>query len=171
MIHSHSAADPTDPSTIAGRWLANGAFLFFGAMNEPFLDSFRLPRLVGDLIARNLPLVAAVRQTPGESRGYPWRLVFLGDPLYRIKPRAAGGLTPRLGRWDTTAHWPPYAETPRPESDSDVDLFSWSLKTALARLQWTTDNSNPGDDLIDTLLAIRRRRSCRRLPAPSMIPC
>ena len=39
MIHSFSAADPPDPSTIAGRWLANGAFLYFGSMNEPFLDA------------------------------------------------------------------------------------------------------------------------------------
>ena len=41
MIHSFSAADPTDPQTIAGRWLAQGAFNYFGAVYEPYLLSFR----------------------------------------------------------------------------------------------------------------------------------
>ena len=158
MIHSFAAADPNDPSTVAGRWLANGAFVFFGSMNEPFLDAFRLPRLVGDLIAQRLPLVTAVRQTLDESRGHPWRLVFLGDPLYGIKPRAPSGPTRRLERWEPTADWPSYAETPRPVNAPDVDLFSWSLKTALGRLQGANAEPNPGDDLVDTLLAIRRSR-------------
>ena len=39
--------DPTNPETIAGRWLAQGAFVYFGSVNEPFLLSFRTPRLVG----------------------------------------------------------------------------------------------------------------------------
>ena len=38
MIHSFSAADPTDPATIAGRWLANGAFVYLR------LDERALPR-------------------------------------------------------------------------------------------------------------------------------
>ncbi len=29
--HSFSAADPNDPQTIAGRWLSQGAFAYFGA--------------------------------------------------------------------------------------------------------------------------------------------
>lgn len=83
-IHSFSAADPTDPSTIAGRWLENGAFVYFGAMNEPFLHSFRPPRLIADLIAVGLPLSAVLRQGDQELYGRPWRLVYLGDPLYRL---------------------------------------------------------------------------------------
>jgi hypothetical protein len=157
MIHSFSAADPTDPSTIAGRWLANGAFVYFGAMNEPYLQSFRAPRLVGDLIGEGLPLVVAVRATLAEPYGQPWRLAFLGDPLYRIKPRSARQ-APRLDRWEPTATWPAYAEAPRPSNGPDADLFLWSLKTALARLQGKPEGPNPGDDLVDTLLAIRRGR-------------
>ena len=158
MIHSFSAADPTAPSTIAGRWLANGAFLYFGSMNEPFLDAFRTPEIVGDLIARGLPLVVAVRETPAETRGKPWRLVFLGDPLYRIKPRTTPAPAPRLDRREPTDRWPSYAEAPRPENGTDVDLFLWSLKASLARLQGPTANANPADDLVDTLLAIRRAK-------------
>jgi hypothetical protein len=160
MIHSFSAADPLDPSTVAGRWLANGAFAFFGSMNEPFLDAFRIPHVVGDLIAQRWPLVVAARQMAGESRGMPWRLVFLGDPLYRIKARAAVGSSPRLGRWEPTARWPAYAEGTRPATNSDVDLLFWSLKVALARIQGAGPGPapSPGDDLIEALLAIRREK-------------
>jgi hypothetical protein len=91
-IHSFSAADPTDPSTIAGRWLESGAFVYFGAMNEPFLHSFRPPGLIAELIAAELPLSAALRQGDHELYGRPWRLVYLGDPLYRLT--ASGLLAP-----------------------------------------------------------------------------
>lgn len=84
MIHSFSAADPTDPATIAGRWLANGAFVYFGSLNEPFLQAFRTPQLAGDLLAQHLPMAAALRATAAEPFGGPWRLTYLGDPLYRI---------------------------------------------------------------------------------------
>ena len=52
-------------------------------MNEPFLLAFRRPRLVADLIEAVVPLVAALRQGESEPFGFPWRLVYLGDPLYR----------------------------------------------------------------------------------------
>jgi len=61
MVHSFSAADPSDPNTVAGRWLANGAFVFFGSMHEPFLAAFRTPELVATLIEEGMPLVAAMR--------------------------------------------------------------------------------------------------------------
>ena len=89
MIHSFSAADPTDPETIAGRWLAQGAFVYFGAVNEPFLPAFRPPRLVAALLAAEVPLVAALRQGEFEPFGFPWRLVYLGDPLYRLHVTAS----------------------------------------------------------------------------------
>ncbi len=92
-IHSFSASDPTDPSTIAGRWLESGAFVYFGAMYEPFLHSFRPPKLIAELIAAELPLSAVLRQGDNELYGRPWRLVYLGDPLYRL---TASGLLARL---------------------------------------------------------------------------
>jgi hypothetical protein len=84
MIHSFSAANPADPQTIAGRWLANGAYVYFGSVQEPFLPAFRTPGVVAELIAADVPLVAALRQSEREPFGFPWRLVYLGDPLYRI---------------------------------------------------------------------------------------
>jgi hypothetical protein len=158
MIHSYSAADPLDVSTIAGRWLANGAFLFFGSTNEPFLDAFRTPRVVSEFIVQRVPLVVAVREMPGESRGLPWRLAFLGDPLYRIKPKRLARNSPRLDRWEPTDRWAAYSEGPRPAPGADVDLFFWSLKAALARLQGTAQGpiSMPSDVLVETLLSVRR---------------
>jgi hypothetical protein len=84
MIHSHSAADPTDPATIAGRWLEQGAFIYFGSIHEPYLLAFRRPGLVAELLAQGLPFPAALRQGEEEIMGAPWKLTYLGDPLYRL---------------------------------------------------------------------------------------
>ena len=84
MIHSFSAADPADPRTIAGRWLDQGAFVYFGSVHEPYLQAFRRPGLVAELAAEGVPLSAALRQGESEPFGRPWRLIYLGDPLYRI---------------------------------------------------------------------------------------
>ncbi len=87
MIHSFSAADPADPRTIAGRWLAQGAFVFYGSVNEPYLTAFRPARLVAEMVADEVPLAAALRQGEFEPFGRPWRLIYLGDPLYRLPIR------------------------------------------------------------------------------------
>ena len=84
MIHSYSAADPDDPRTIAGRWLAQGAFVYYGSVNEPYIQAFRPARLVAEMVAAEVPLAAALRQGEFEPFGRPWRLVYLGDPLYRL---------------------------------------------------------------------------------------
>jgi hypothetical protein len=91
MIHSFSAVDLADPQTIARRWLEQGACIFYGSVNEPFLAAFRTPALVVDLLADEIPLVAALRRGESEQFGSPWRLIYLGDPLYRVhvRPKSA----------------------------------------------------------------------------------
>ena len=84
MIHSFSAEDPADPDTIAGRWLTQGAFVYYGSVNEPYLQAFRPASLVAELAAAGMPLGAALRQGEFEPFGRPWRLIYLGDPLYRL---------------------------------------------------------------------------------------
>lgn len=114
MIHSFSAADPADPATIAGRWLAQGAYVYFGAMHEPYLLAFRRPRLIAQLIEAGVPLAAAARQGESEVVGHPWRMVFLGDPLYRVEPQSAatdpGDGRVSAGEWARTepgaGSWP-----------------------------------------------------------------
>jgi len=158
MIHSYSAFDPTDASTLAGRWLAQGAFLYFGSMDEPYVDAFRTPNLISELLVRGVPLVAAVRQLPGESRSKPWKLTFLGDPLYRLTAKVGFRPPSRVDRWEPSSEWPAYAEETRPTTADEPRLFLWTLKTALARLQKSRKPGQiPGnDDLSETLLAIHR---------------
>jgi hypothetical protein len=156
-IHSFSAASPGDPATIAGRWLLHGAFLYFGSMNEPYLDAFRTPTLIADLLVRRLPISAAVREIPGEVRGHPWRLTFLGDPLYRLDPEASK--RPRLPDWGPIAGWPTYAETatPKPGAAGDV-RFAWALQTAIARA-FQPRLKGPGravDDWLDQIATLDR---------------
>ena len=106
MIHSFSAADPNDPQTIAGRWLSQGAFAYFGSVNEPYMLAFRPPGLVAALLAADVPFVAALRQGELETFGFPWRLVYLGDPaasrIRRVRPIARAAKT-RLRRETPTA--------------------------------------------------------------------
>ncbi len=141
MIHSFSAADLNDSQTIASRWLANGAFVYFGSVREPFLLAFRPPALVAELIATEVPLVAALRQSELEPFGFPWRLVYLGDPLYRVTGRspahpsptakAKPGLkqrsAPTWSWWSTAADSSNLAEY----RDSDrIDVSAWGKATA-----------------------------------------
>ncbi|MEZ5988867.1 MAG: hypothetical protein R3F30_07040 [Planctomycetota bacterium] len=81
-VHSFSAADPWDPDTIAGRWLRNGAYAYFGAMHEPYLDAFvPIDRVWSRSLDDGMPLAMAQASFAGEGRWRPWKLCFLGDPL------------------------------------------------------------------------------------------
>jgi hypothetical protein len=158
MTHSFSAADPADPKTIAGRWLANGAFVYFGSMFEPALQSFPTPDTVAARLAEQLPLSASMRQSPPEPFGWPWRLVYLGDPLYRIK---VGSEPPRVAPadWPVSAGWPRYeVSAPPPAGASDSDRLRWAVRTTVARLQRDASRSSPPPKGGDALLAIRRPR-------------
>jgi hypothetical protein len=157
MIHSFSATDPNDPHTIAGRWLANGAFVYYGSMNEPSLGAFRTPGVVASLIAEGVPLSAAVRESPPEGFGRPWRLVYLGDPLYRVLPETRTARI-RPDVWPTIANWPRYAEVAAPARDAaDGAKLPWLIRTMLSRLQRQVP-PKPLDDLVKVLLSMRRDR-------------
>jgi hypothetical protein len=116
MVHSFSAADPTDPETIAGRWLAQGAFIYFGSVNEPYLPAFRTPRLLAAMLAAGVPLVAALRQSEHEAFGFPWRLVYLGDPLYRLEAATSVHRSRAAARIESSGSDSPQA---------DRSLFNW----------------------------------------------
>lgn len=156
MTHSFSAADPLDPGTIAGRWLANGAYVYYGSMNEPALQAFRTPDLVAALAAQGMPLGAATRQSPPEPFGRPWRLVYLGDPLYRVRPKEqAARIAPT--DWPVAASWPRYGHFPRPAADAaNTAKLHWIVKEAVARLQRDEARTDPADDLVKDLLELRR---------------
>ena len=157
MIHSFSAARPEDVATIAGRWRANGAYLYLGSINEPYLQSFRAPALLVNLLTRGVPVAAAARKLLNEDVfGKPWRLIVLGDPLYRLDPEAAR--VPRLKAWGPTANWPAYSPTspPSPGVGSDSARLGAALRLALATAG-TTDGLDV-DRLRTEVAKIRRSR-------------
>ncbi|QDV38162.1 hypothetical protein [Tautonia plasticadhaerens] len=150
-VHSHSAADPGDAGTIAGRWLANGAYLYFGSVHEPFLSAFRTPELVVNLLLRGIPFGAAARMLPEEltAFGNSWRLAYLGDPLFRLDPDPPGR---RLPRWEPLADWPVYDAPGAPADPKDpFAVLSWALRVSI-------DASRRGepapDAVIDALRAV-----------------
>jgi hypothetical protein len=188
-IHSFSAADPNDPQTIAGRWLDQGAFVYFGSMNEPYVHAFRYPRLVAELIAAEFPLSAALKQGEYEMAGHPWRLVYLGDPLYQIDgPGSAKGGSRRPGHdrlgtrewkrlaraytdWKVVEISGTSAETvPLPVDDrnhSENDRLEWCLNAAIGQLTVTSHNPEPDPttpvDWRSVLRELRRDRLDARL--------
>ena len=159
-IHSFSAADPTDPSTIAGRWLESGAFVYFGAMNEPFLHAFRPPKLIAELIAAELPLSAVLRQADNELYGRPWRLVYLGDPLYRLTSSGSlaawNRLDPESGSkavQDQNLSTAMEITSAVPALDppaADTDRVQWCLTAAIAELCNSVHSWKPHENAAKT---------------------
>ncbi len=87
MTHSGSMGNPYDEDTIAGRWLENGAFVYFGSYSEPFLDAFNPPALnVARALRGMMPLSRAFRREPPETRWRPWKLAYAGDPARPLFP-------------------------------------------------------------------------------------
>jgi len=193
MIHSFSAADLTDQETIAGRWLAQGAYVFYGSVNEPFLAAFRRPVLVADLLAAGIPFVAALRQGEFEAFGHPWRLIYLGDPLYRFDnyrinersdhSREAGQrlsfdewrkVTLADANWRvvevTTQVLPPRESSPRhdsrPDTDTDATRLAWCMEAALAESTAGSGNHNttpPSPGLVGEQQPLDWRSSLRSI--------
>jgi hypothetical protein len=154
MIHSFSAEDPTNPDTLAGRWLAQGAFAYYGAMNEPFLEAFQTPTLASAMFLDGVAMSAAVRQIPPQTFHKPWRLVYLGDPLFHYNTVAP---PPRIEHWEPVASWPAYAADPPPAATATDDVrLAWALRTALFLTQRDARTPQPVN-LAATLLAIRRK--------------
>ena len=166
MIHSFSAARPNDPSTIAGRFLDHGAYIYFGSMNEPYLTAFRTPFLVAQLIAAGTPLSASLRQGPYEQFGQPWRLVYLGDPLYRVLPTFPAQRVTRLtgAEWDRIAAGQivPPPDVVRvgapPKGDDAAEALDWCREAALPALGSSAEARPIAEALPGVLLAIDRGR-------------
>jgi hypothetical protein len=163
MTHSFSAGAPENPDTLAARWLQNGAFIYYGAMNEPYLQAFRSPTQISAFLEGNMPVSVAARRTAVEPFGQPWRLVYLGDPLWRIKP--VGPAASRLATWEPVASWPAYTEYRQPEAGTPEGVrLNWAIKTAIFRLQ-AGAMPRHNVDLAGVLLGIDRARLEPRLQA------
>lgn len=156
LIHSFSAADPSDPDTIAGRFLDRGAFIYYGSMNEPYLISFRVPYILAQLMVAGVPLGAAFRQGPGEGFGFPWRLVYLGDPLYRIDPDRARDRPRRSDADPPPAGAVILEANARPDSPDAAGTLDWCYEATL--LASATLGTAATPDVLDALDDLDRRR-------------
>ena len=113
-------------------------------MNEPFLQAFRAPKLIAELVAAEMPLSAVLRQGDHERFGKPWRLVYLGDPLYQLTSSSSlsvwNRLTPESGPKLIPGEKSPTAReitstvlaVGPPASESD--RLQWCLSAAIAEL-------------------------------------
>ena len=156
IIHSFSAETPDDADTLSGRWLANGAFVYYGSVNEPYLEAFRTPNLVATLLADNLPFAAACRKLTGEPFAQPWRLMLIGEPLYRLRPVRPA--LARLQEWNEVITWAAYPALPRPPvGASDMSRLGWALRAALYRWQ-TSMPPQTKQDSTEVLLSVNRDR-------------
>jgi hypothetical protein len=87
FVHSFSAAFAADANTVAGRWLANGAFAYVGSVHEPFLNAFVPTPIFARRMFAPMPLGVAARL----DNAPPWRVTVIGDPLYTpVGPHPSG---------------------------------------------------------------------------------
>lgn len=84
FAHSSSAAKPFDENTIAGRFLRNGAFIYYGAISEPYAASFNRAEHVVQKWVNGAFFAHAAQQKETLQMQYnrPWKLMYIGDPLY-----------------------------------------------------------------------------------------
>lgn len=84
FAHSTSVADLKDPDTIAGRWLVNGAFVYFGSVSEPYSAAFNLSQNIVKKWLQGVGLAEAIGQKESLSPAYskPWKTIYIGDPLF-----------------------------------------------------------------------------------------
>ena len=109
VIHSFSVERPDLPDTVGGRALWGGAFVYVGAMHEPFLTAFVPPSMLVPRLLAGAPLGAAARRRQGEPADQAWRLVCIGDPQYA--PFRADG---QRGPWEPARLEPLVQAGPEP---------------------------------------------------------
>jgi hypothetical protein len=84
FVHSWSAHQPGVRTTIAGRFLANGAYVYVGSVHEPYLAAFvPTPLLIQRLLAL-APIGISARLDDAEA----WKVAMIGDPLWTLGPEA-----------------------------------------------------------------------------------
>jgi hypothetical protein len=80
FLHSFSLQFPTNPSTIGGAFIANGAYAYFGSVYEPLLPAFTTPSMLAERSGFLVPFAISARVFEG-GLARPWRTAAYGDPL------------------------------------------------------------------------------------------
>jgi len=106
FIHSFSAQIPANPESIAGRWLDHGAFIYYGAVDEPGLAAFLTPEQAAGRLLTGIPAGFAFRY---DNTRVVWKVNYFGDPLFTLgniaqparEPIELEGATPLVDRMRT----------------------------------------------------------------------
>jgi hypothetical protein len=95
--HSWSLQYSGTPTTVGGRWLDRGAYVYVGSVHEPYLSAFVTPNTFAKRLTQGWPLAAAARilttdkfevagAPPVHPFSAPWRIAVLGDALWTLGP-------------------------------------------------------------------------------------
>jgi hypothetical protein len=82
IVHSFSLQTPTRRSTVGGRLIERGVYVYAGSVDEPFLSAFVPTPSIANRLAASIPFASAVRFDDGEV----WKITVLGDPLVTNGP-------------------------------------------------------------------------------------
>jgi len=83
FIHSFSMFNPSDTTTVAGRWIAHGAYAYVGSVVEPSLGGFVPPMVITERLMNFVPFLVAVRHWDAP-RSNPAKIATYGDPLMLV---------------------------------------------------------------------------------------
>jgi len=85
--HSNAGRNPKRIDSIAGKWLYQGAFIWRGAIMEPTASSFNNAETVVLAFSEGKTFGEAFQRKktlpPSPLFSKPWRLIYIGDPMYR----------------------------------------------------------------------------------------
>lgn len=87
FTHSNSLRDPKIKECIGGKFLSEGAYIYYGSISEPYLSSFNTAVTVMRGVEQDLPLGWAFQNKVAllPQFALPWKLMYIGDPMYRIQ--------------------------------------------------------------------------------------
>ncbi|MGE3107700.1 MAG: hypothetical protein AB7G11_02130 [Phycisphaerales bacterium] len=84
FVHSWSANQVNVRSTIAGRFIDSGAYVYIGSVHEPYLSAFVATPLLVQRMLATAPVGVSARLDDGA----PWKVAYVGDPLVTLGPEA-----------------------------------------------------------------------------------
>lgn len=85
FAQSGSTANPAVTDTLAGRWLYNGAYVYYGAASEPYAHAFNAAQVVAQTLVAGGTFGEAFQRKDTLPRQFrrPWRICYIGDPMAR----------------------------------------------------------------------------------------
>ena len=90
FLHSFSLEVPNVIDSVGGRFLANGAYAYFGSVYEPLLPAFIPPGMIAARSGALVPFLVSARSLEG-AFARPWRTAGYGDPLALLATTAKIG--------------------------------------------------------------------------------